>query len=41
VDDNGRGAIKNWRDEKYIGAKVTLDAFDLINGDGKTIVTLK
>jgi hypothetical protein len=37
----GIAAIKKWSDEKYIGAKVTLDAVDLMNGDGKTIVTLR
>jgi hypothetical protein len=37
----GIAAIKKWSDEKYISAKVTLDAVDLMNGDGKTIVTLR
>jgi hypothetical protein len=37
----GIAAIKKWSDEKYIGARVTLDAVDLMNGDGKTIVTLR
>ena len=37
----GIGAIKKWSDEKYIGARVTLDPVDLMNGDGKTIVTLR
>lgn len=37
----GIAAIKKWSDEKYIGAKVTLDVVDLMNGDGKTVVTLK
>ena len=37
----GIAAIKKWSDEKYIGARVTLDAVDLINVDGKSIVTLK
>jgi len=37
----GIAAIKKWSDEKYIGAKVTLDAVDLMNGDGKAIVTLR
>jgi hypothetical protein len=37
----GIGAIKEWSDEKYIGAKVTLDVVDLINSNGTTIVTLK
>jgi hypothetical protein len=36
----GIAAIKKWSDEKYIGARVTLDAVDLMNGDGKTIVTI-
>jgi len=37
----GIAAIKKWSDEKIIGARVTLDAVDLMNGDGKTIVTLR
>ena len=37
----GMGAIKEWSDEKYIGAKVTLEVVDLMNSNGKTIVTLK
>ena len=37
----GIAAIKEWSDEKYIGARVTLDAVDLMNGDGKAIVTLR
>jgi len=37
----GIAAIKKWSDEKYIGARVTLDAVDLMNSNGKTIVTLK
>jgi hypothetical protein len=37
----GSGAIHEWSDEKYIGAKVTLEVVDLINRNGKTIVTLK
>jgi hypothetical protein len=37
----GIAAIKKWSDEKYIGASVTLDAVDLMNSDGKTIVTLR
>ena len=37
----GIAAIKEWSDEKYIGAKVTLDVVDLVTSNGKTIVTLK
>lgn len=37
----GIGAIKEWSDEKYVGAKVTLDVVDLKDGNGKIIVTLK
>ena len=37
----GIAAIKEWSDEKYIGAKVTLGVVDLMNSNGKTIVTLK
>lgn len=37
----GIAAIKKWSDEKIIGARVTLDAVDLMNDDGKTIVTLR
>jgi hypothetical protein len=37
----GIAAIKEWSDEKYIGAKVTLEVVDLVNSNGKTIVTLK
>lgn len=37
----GIGAIQEWSDEKYIGAKVKLDVVDLMSGNGKTIVTLK
>jgi len=35
----GIAAIKEWSDEKLIGARVTLEAFDVIDRDGKTIVT--
>jgi hypothetical protein len=37
----GVSAIKEWSDEKYIGAKVTLNVVDVMNGNDKTIVTLK
>jgi hypothetical protein len=37
----GIAAIKNWSDEKYIGAKVTLDPVGAVNRDGTTIVTVK
>src|SRR4029434_5623909 len=37
----GLAAIKKWSDETIISARVTLDAVDLMNGDGKTIVTLR
>ena len=37
----GIAAIKKWSDEKIIGARVTVDAVDFMNCDGKTIVTLK
>lgn len=37
----GISAIKKWSDEKIIGARVTLDAVDLMDGDCKTIVTLR
>lgn len=36
----GTEAIRKWSDEKYIGAKVTLDVVDAVNSNGKTIVTL-
>lgn len=35
----GVEAIKDWSDEKYIGAGVTLDPVNVINRDRKTIVT--
>jgi len=40
---NYRGitAIKNWSDEKSIGAKVTLEPIDAVNRDGKTVVIFK
>jgi hypothetical protein len=37
----GIAAIKEWSDEKYIGAKVTLAVVDMMKSNGKTIVTLK
>jgi len=38
-DYGGIMAIKEWSDEKYIGAKVTLDVADVVRRNGKTIVT--
>lgn len=35
----GIKAIKEWSDEKYIGAKVTLNPVDVIDRDGRTILT--
>jgi hypothetical protein len=37
----GIAAIREWSDEKYIGAKVILDVVDLVNSNGKIIVTVK
>jgi len=37
----GMEAIKEWSDEKYIGARVRLKAVNVINRDRKTIVTTK
>lgn len=37
----GLAAIKEWSVAKYIGAKVTLDAVDVIEREGKTVVTAK
>ena len=37
----GIAAIKEWSDEKYIGAKVTLALVDMMNSTDKIIVTLK
>jgi hypothetical protein len=37
----GIGAIKTWSDERYVGAKVTLDVVKVVNSDDKTIVTAK
>lgn len=36
---NGIAAIKEWSDEKYIGAKVTINPIDVIDRDGRTVVT--
>jgi hypothetical protein len=38
-DYRGSAAIKEWSDEKCIGANVTLEVVDVIGRDGKTIVT--
>jgi hypothetical protein len=41
-DYRGIAAIKTWSDERYVGAKVTLDVVTVVNGgDNKTIVTAK
>jgi hypothetical protein len=37
----GTTAIKSWSDEKYIGAKVTLEPVGAVERDGKTVVTVK
>jgi hypothetical protein len=37
----GMAAIKSWSDEKYIGAKVTLEIVEVVNRNGKAIVTVK
>ena len=37
----GIAAIKTWSDEKYVGAKVTLEVVDAVNSGDKTIVTVK
>ena len=37
----GIGEIKAWSDEKYAGAKVSLDVVGVVNSNGKTIVTVK
>ena len=37
----GIAAIKAWSDEKYVGAKVTLDVVEVVNSNGKIIVTVK
>jgi SnoaL-like domain len=37
----GIAAIKQWSDERYIGAKVVLEAVNVINRDHKTIVMAK
>ena len=38
-DYRGIAAIKEWSDEKCIGAKVTLKVIEVIDRDAKTIVT--
>ena len=38
---SGIAAIKTWSDEKYVGAKVTLDVVKAVNSGDKTIVTVK
>ena len=38
-DYRGIAAIKEWSDEKCIGAKVTLKVINVIDRNGKTIVT--
>ena len=38
-DYRGIAAIKDWSDDKCIGAKVTLKVIKVIERDGKTIVT--
>lgn len=40
-DYRGIAAIKEWSDEKYIGAKVTLEPAKTVERNGKTIVTVK
>lgn len=40
-DHRGITAIKEWSEEIYIGAKVTLEPLKAINRDGKTIVTAR
>ena len=37
----GIAAIKTWSDEKYVGAKVTLDVVKVVNSGEKSIVTVK
>ncbi len=37
----GIAAIKTWSDEKYVGAKVTLDVVKVVNSGDKTIVTVR
>ena|SRR5215204_2744619 len=37
----GNTAIKEWNDEKNIGAKITLSPVEAIDRDGKTILTAK
>jgi hypothetical protein len=38
---SGIAAIKTWSDEKYVGAKVTLEVIDAVHSGDKTIVTVK
>lgn len=40
-DYRGIAAIKAWSDEKYIGAKVTLEPIKTVERNGKTIVTAR
>lgn len=40
-DYRGIAAIKEWSDEKLIGAKVTLEPIKTVNQDGNIIVTAK
>ena len=37
----GIAAIKAWSDEKYVGAKVTLDVVEAVNSDAKTKLTVE
>lgn len=37
----GIAAIKTWSDEKYVGAKITLEAVKVIDSGDKTILTVK
>ncbi len=37
----GLAAIKEWSDERYIGANVALQVSDVIDRNGKSIVTLQ
>jgi hypothetical protein len=38
---HGIPAIKNWSDEKYTGAQVTLEPVGAVKRDGATVVTVK
>jgi ketosteroid isomerase-like protein len=40
-EHRGIAAIKTWSDEKYVGAKVTLEVVDAVTNGDKTIVTVK